>query len=89
MKRPTSITSSDRARVLIVNYERAIEKLAKDPQRFAIARENEDFPVKLQQINFGTKASRPTHRLLFYVGEQTVFVVTLRHLMQDDWKPIE
>lgn len=70
-------------------YEKTIDKLIDDPERFAIARESEDFPTKLQQINFGTRVSRPTHRMLFYIEDQTVVVVTLRHLMQDIWNPGE
>ncbi|NOZ40982.1 MAG: hypothetical protein GXP24_12275 [Planctomycetes bacterium] len=69
------------------SYEKAIFALISDPHRYAVARENDNFSAKLQQINFGTKLSRPTHRLIFYVEERTVYVVTLRHLHQQDWQP--
>lgn len=65
-------------------YERAVQALASDPERYAVARENEQFPVKLQQLNFGTQSNRPTHRLVYYVKGTDVYVVTLRHLHQRD-----
>ena len=67
-------------------YERAVRMVQSDPQRFAVERENDRFDVKLQQINFGTKLSHPTHRLLFYIEDRTVYIVTLRHLHQSDWQ---
>lgn len=67
-------------------YEKAIDKLVANPRRFVLASESENFPVELRQINFGTSPSRPTHRLLFYVEDNTVVVVTLRHLHQADWQ---
>ncbi len=52
------------ARRWFAAYEKAILALASDPLRYAVARENEKNSAKLQQINFGTKLSRPTHRLI-------------------------
>ena len=69
-------------------YEQAIRDLTKDPERYAVAPENQHYQVKLQQINFGTKPSRPTHRLLYYLDGETIYVVTLRHLHQKNWPSI-
>jgi len=65
-------------------YEQAISDLTTNPERYAIARENQHCAVKIQQINFGTKSSCPTHRLLYYLEGKTIYVITLRHLHQQD-----
>ena len=66
-------------------YEGAISFLEQNPNRFGVASEDAKHSVTLQQINFGTKPSRPTHRLIFTVDGNRVTVLTLRHLHQDRW----
>lgn len=66
-------------------FEGAVQSLETNPNRFAIAAENDDYSLKIQQLSFGTKQTRPTHRLLSTVEGSEVTVLTLRHLHQDRW----
>jgi plasmid stabilization system protein ParE len=65
--------------------ERAIAGLSENPERYGLARENNlyDLPYPVRQLNYGI-GSKPTHRAVFEVRGDTVFVVAIRHLAQDD-----
>ncbi|WP_350208152.1 hypothetical protein [Botrimarina sp.] len=54
-----------------------------------LARENADFPFELRELRFGLGA-RPTHRALFVVRPECVYVVMIRSLVQDDitWEDV-
>ena len=64
----------------------AIDSLDKTAARYPLARENEHFPHELRQMDFGL-GSRSTHRVLFVIRPDAVFVLTVRHAAQDDWSP--
>ena len=66
-------------------FEEAISMLGQTPERFATAREDKKYSLNLQQINFGTQPTRPTHRLIYTIDGNRVVVLTLRHLHQDRW----
>ena len=64
----------------------AIDSLANQAARHPLARENDDFPYDLRQMNFGI-GGRPTHRILFTVRPDAVVVLSVRHAAQDDVTP--
>ena len=61
-------------------YEQAIRDLTKDPERYALAPENQHYQVQATADQLRDETSRPTHRLLYYLDGETIYVVTLRHL---------
>ena len=61
----------------------ALESLSENPQRFALAPENDAFPYEVRQLNYGVGA-KPTHRALYTVRPDMVFVFLVRHLSQGD-----
>ncbi|QDT62827.1 type II toxin-antitoxin system RelE/ParE family toxin [Calycomorphotria hydatis] len=70
-----------------LGFSEKIESLASNPFICALADENDNFPYELRQLNYGL-ASRPTHRALFTIIEpDTVLVLTVRHLAQDQIEP--
>jgi len=67
-------------------FTAAIDTLATNPNRHALAREDKLFPFPLRQLNFGV-SSRPTHRAVFSVEGDKVLVYTVRHLAQNSLTP--
>ena len=51
-------------------FEKALAHLEKNPQQFALAPENDEFPFTIRQISFKTKRGR-TYRVVYtIVGHQ-------------------
>ena len=77
--------SADQAARWLDGFEAAIDALRDNPERHGFARENDYyellFPVRQLLYGIGRK---PTHRAVFEVRGDTVFVVAVRHLAQDD-----
>ncbi len=69
-----------------MGFARAIRSLAKDPERHAPAYESETFRYELRQLNYGL-GRRPTHRAVFTIREDTVVILRIRHLAQDELSP--
>ena len=68
-------------------FQGAIDSLADNPQRHAVARENDLFPFTLRQLLYGL-SSKPTHRALFRVREDDVVIIYgIRHVRQRDFTP--
>jgi len=67
---------------------KAIDSLGETAARHPLARESEHFPCELRQMNFGL-GNRSTHRILFTIRPDAVFVLTVRHAAQDDWNTNE
>lgn len=69
-------------------FEVAIAGLADSPDKHGIARENElfDFPFTVRQLLYGV-GRKPTHRAVFEIRGDTVYVHAIRHLVQDDVTP--
>mgnify|MGYP002626318174 CR=1 FL=1 len=59
----------------------ALEALGDNPDRFALAPENEEFPYEVRQLNYGL-GSKPTHRALYTIRPDMVYVFLIRHLAQ-------
>ena len=88
MKYKVLITSehrdADQASRWLVGFEEAIASLGDDPERLGLARENDlyDLPYPVRQLTYGL-GKEPTHRAVYEVRGDTVFVVAVRHLAQD------
>jgi plasmid stabilization system protein ParE len=77
--------SPDQADRWLDGIEQAIAELAKNPEQHALAKENSfyDLPYPVRQLLFGL-STKPTHRAVFEIRGDTVYVVAIRHLAQDD-----
>ena len=64
----------------------AIDQLQHRPERCPLAREHEYFATEIRELHFGL-GSRITHRVIFTVRGNRVFVLAIRHASQDDLKP--
>ena len=71
-------------------FEQAITALAENPEQHGLARENYfyELPYSVRQLLYGL-GSRPTHRAVFEVRGDTVFVLAIRHLALADLAPDE
>lgn len=77
--------SQEQAARWLDGFEAAIASLHSDPLHHPLARENAlyELPYPVRQLNFGL-GRKPTHRALFEVRGNAVYVVSIRHLAQDD-----
>ncbi len=77
--------SADQAHRWLNEFEEAINGLQERPERHGLARENEtdDWPNAVRQLLYGL-GSKPTHRAVFEVRGDVVYVLAVRHLAQDD-----
>ena len=64
----------------------ALERLGEHPEECSLARENHRFPYELRELHFGI-GSHPTHRALYVIRPEGVFVVSIRHTSQQDVTP--
>jgi plasmid stabilization system protein ParE len=67
-------------------YAAVLQTLAIDADRFPLAREAATLNRSLRQADFGTRRTRPTHRLLFEIDGERVVVVALLHNAQRDFE---
>lgn len=63
-----------------------IEQLRSLPERHALAREDARVSFDLRELHYGA-GRRQTHRVLFRVVGDTVEVLTIRHVAQQDVPP--
>ena len=78
--------SLDQARRWLDGFEQALKSLSDSAEGFPAARENEDFPFDLRQLNYGL-GGRPTHRAVFEIRGEVVIVHGIRHLSRDKLTP--
>lgn len=78
--------SADQALRWLEGFEEAIRSLARDPDKHALARENDQYAFPLYQLHYGV-SRKPTHRAVFRIAGDTVEVLTIRHLAQRDLNP--
>ena len=76
----------DQAAVWLEAFHLATASLADDPLRHPTAREDHLFDYTLRRLVFGI-GKKPTHRVLFEVRGETVYLRAIRHLHQDDVTP--
>lgn len=77
--------SAEQAARWLDGFEAALAPLSDNPLRYGLARETDRFQLKspARQLNYGV-GSKPTHRAVFEVRGDIVYVVAIRHLAQDD-----
>ena len=73
--------SSEQANRWYNEFLVALESLADDANRWAVARENDNFPYEIRELHFGL-ARRPTHRAVFTIRPESVLVLTIQHVSQ-------
>lgn len=64
----------------------AIRSLSKNPERFPLAQENDEFPYEVRALPFGL-STRPTHRVLYTIRPDRVYVFCIRHVAQKPLSP--
>lgn len=64
----------------------ALHGLQEKPDRFGLAREDSSFPVSVRQLLYGA-GRRVTHRALFTIRDDMVYVFSIRHVAQKDLSP--
>jgi plasmid stabilization system protein ParE len=67
-------------------FERTVERMGEDADRFPRATEADRLGIDLRVATFGTRPMRPTHRLLFTFDDARVDVVALLHHAQRDYR---
>jgi len=65
-------------------FAEALSSLRENPESLPRAAEDHLFPFDVRQLNYGF-SSKPTHRALFTIRPDMVYVFSIRHLAQ---KPI-
>lgn len=78
--------SLEQARSWLEGFEAAIQSLAENPEKHALAREDELFPFSLRQLLYG-RGPKPTHRAIFRIRDDEVIIYGIRHLAQRDVSP--
>jgi hypothetical protein len=78
--------SADQAFLWLEGFQRAINSLAKNPERHPRSKESNDFPFELRQMLYGLR-KKPTHRAVFEIRGQQPIVHGIRHLGRRDLSP--
>ena len=66
----------------------ALDGLRENPDRFGVAREDPKFPFSVRELPYGMGSS-VTHRALFTIRDDTVYVFSIRHAAPRDVSPDE
>ena len=74
--------STEQAIRWLEGFEAAIQNLAHDAERQPLVSETSTLPRELRQLTHGL-SRRKTHRAVFEIRDDKVFVHTIRHLAQD------
>jgi plasmid stabilization system protein ParE len=64
-------------------FVETLDALGANPEWYPIARESSRFPVEIREVSYGT-GSKPTHRAVFTIRQDMVYILAIRHLAQDD-----
>ena len=79
--------SAEQAGLWLEQINAALATLRQNPERFAVAREDQAFPYTLRQMPFGV-GKKATHRILYRVRDNKIVVVYgVRHVKQRDVTP--
>lgn len=72
----------------VLGLRTSLQKLARNPERYSLARESSAFDFELRELLDGS-GRKNTHRVLFRIlsEERVVEVVSLRHAAQRDLTP--
>ena len=67
-------------------FEEVLSTLQEDPERFALAPEDDAFSFTVRQLLFGLGRHK-THRAVFEVRDNQVLIHAIRHFAQADLVP--
>jgi plasmid stabilization system protein ParE len=73
--------SLDQAVRWLNGFDAALRELGSNPRQHAKAVESHLFPYEVRELLFGL-GSKPTHRALFVVRPDMVYVIAIRHVAQ-------
>lgn len=76
---------ADQAAGWLDGFEQSIAALCTNPEQHGLARENNlyELPYPVRQLLYGI-GRKPTHRAVFEIRGDTVYVLAIRHLAQHD-----
>ena len=74
--------SADEAQRWYDGFLQTLHRLATFPDSHPLADENDDFPYTIRELHYGL-SSRPTHRAVYTIVDDSVIVLTIRHAAQD------
>ena len=75
--------SSEQAEKWYAGFVESLALLYDHPTRFPLAPENDAFPFEVRELHYGL-GSRPTHRALFTIRPDMIYVICIRHLAQGE-----
>lgn len=75
--------SAEQALLWLDGFEAALASLAHDPERCAVAREDNSFEFVVRELHYGVRG-KATHRAVFEIRGDEVIVYSVRHLAQRD-----
>ena len=78
--------SPEQAERWYIGFAHAIRSLGISPQRHSLAAENDAFPFEVRELHYGL-GSQPTHRALFTIRQDCVYVFLIRHVAQREVGP--
>jgi plasmid stabilization system protein ParE len=78
--------SAEQAERWYNGFADAIQTLGDNPHRHGLAPENESFPIEVRNLLYGI-GHKPTHRALFAIRPDMVYVFSVRHLAQKPLTP--
>jgi len=78
--------SAEQAANWFNGFVAALKSLGANPYRCPLAAEDSLFPYEIRQLNFGL-GSKPTHRALYTIRPDRVYVFLIRHLSQQTITP--
>lgn len=74
--------SQEQASRWLRGIERKISTLSSGAARHGLAPENDAFSIEVRQTLFGL-GRHPTHRILFTIRDDSIYVFAVRHVAED------
>ena len=78
--------SAEQAEQWYEGISKAIESLGENPLRHGLAPEDESFPIEVRNVLYGL-SRKPTHRAIFTIRPDMVYVFSVRHVAQKPLTP--
>lgn len=78
--------NSQQAARWLSGFLKKIKGLSKNGDRHPLARENDRYPVEIREVYYGLGNKR-THRAVFTIRPNMVYVIRIQHLAQKDIVP--
>lgn len=78
--------SGEQAERWIVGFLSSLDSLDENPERWPVTPESVCFPFEVRELHYGL-GNRPTHRALFTIRPDMIFVLVIRHVAQGPVMP--